>query len=342
MPTLHIYNPEHDLALANGSENYTPSARVRSMRKELSLIPALFAAKGDFILLLDPHPLPTPASDLTETLLTHSQQKELKIISPKDLPKLDYTDLHISPWGWDHSLVATLRRAGVPPTTLPTKEWLDQLRNLSHRRTAIKFLNRLAKVTAAPITPATEILTLDEAEDFILSHSQSVFKAPWSSSGHGIQFATPVEAPVILPWIKGIIREQGSVMAEPMYQRNIDWATEWCITPDGPQFLGFSLFRISGRGKYHGNILLPQQKIIDTLLRASARRCDREGLCEIIYEQKLAIAEIIAPTYQGPLGIDLLTTTDGVINPCVEINLRNTMGHASLLLPSAHSQNILL
>ena len=42
--------------------------------------------------------------------------------------------------------------------------------------------------------------------------------------------------------------------------------------------------------------------------------------------QRDAIAEVVAPGYSGPLGIDMLATGDGRINPCVEMNLRMTMG----------------
>ena len=48
---LFVFNPEHDLALAVGSGSYTPPAEVIKLRKEKSLLPALFADNGDFVLL---------------------------------------------------------------------------------------------------------------------------------------------------------------------------------------------------------------------------------------------------------------------------------------------------
>ena len=43
-----------------------------------------------------------------------------------------------------------------------------------------------------------------------------------------------------------------------------------------------------------------------------------------------AIEQLIAHSYSGPLGIDMLVTESGAINPCVEINLRRTMGMEQL------------
>ena len=370
MPTLFIYNPEHDLALANGSENYTPSAKIRAMRQSMALLPAVLAAEGDAILLLDPPPAPSPQAPVprlkAERRLSTvprlkadglaqpeeqaqplpeadpgapyraiAEDKKLRILTPAQLRNISFTDLRISPWGWNPTIVATLRRAGVPDTLLPSKEALDSLRSLSHRRTAIRLLRELAKITPQEIKLPVEIMSETEAAAFIEANRDTVFKAPWSSSGHGIQFVTPHEAPVILPWIKGVIREQGSVIAEPRYERSIDWATEWNLADGKARFLGFSLFRISGRGKYHGNIMASQREIIDIILRNSMGRYTREDLCEIIYQQQVVLEKNILPTYQGPLGIDMLTTATGAIHPCVELNLRNTMGHIALHLTQA-------
>ena len=48
---LFIFNPEHDLALAVGDGPYTPPAEVVKIRKELALLPALFAGNSDFIII---------------------------------------------------------------------------------------------------------------------------------------------------------------------------------------------------------------------------------------------------------------------------------------------------
>ena len=50
---------------------------------------------------------------------------------------------------------------------------------------------------------------------------------------------------------------------------------------------------------------------------------------------------LIAPHYDGPLGVDMMLyrNTDGTIalNPCVEVNLRMTMGMITAAMGSRHA-----
>ena len=48
---LYIFNPDTDLALANNSENYIPSARVKQMERELAMLPMWYAEQGSNILI---------------------------------------------------------------------------------------------------------------------------------------------------------------------------------------------------------------------------------------------------------------------------------------------------
>ena len=45
--TLHIFNPEHDLALASNLKNFTSPHAGRQLRHDLAWIPALWAEKGE-------------------------------------------------------------------------------------------------------------------------------------------------------------------------------------------------------------------------------------------------------------------------------------------------------
>jgi len=51
--TLHIFNPEHDIALAQNNSNYTPSNAVLQIRNDLAFIPYIWANQGDLILVND-------------------------------------------------------------------------------------------------------------------------------------------------------------------------------------------------------------------------------------------------------------------------------------------------
>ena len=50
---LHIFNPEHDLALASNLRQFTAPHAGRQLRSDLSFIPALWADEGDLVLVDD-------------------------------------------------------------------------------------------------------------------------------------------------------------------------------------------------------------------------------------------------------------------------------------------------
>ena len=49
--TLHIFNPEHDIALASGLANFTAPHAGRQLRHDLGFLPALWASEGDIIMV---------------------------------------------------------------------------------------------------------------------------------------------------------------------------------------------------------------------------------------------------------------------------------------------------
>ena len=49
--TLHIFNPEHDIALASNLSNFTAPHAGRQLRNDLGFLPALWAQEGDQILV---------------------------------------------------------------------------------------------------------------------------------------------------------------------------------------------------------------------------------------------------------------------------------------------------
>ena len=47
--TLHIFNPENDMALADGGSGYTAPATIRQMRDELHWLPLWWAKDDDLV-----------------------------------------------------------------------------------------------------------------------------------------------------------------------------------------------------------------------------------------------------------------------------------------------------
>ena len=47
MSVLYLFNPENDLALANGGKNYTPPPLARTIARDLSTLPLWYATEGE-------------------------------------------------------------------------------------------------------------------------------------------------------------------------------------------------------------------------------------------------------------------------------------------------------
>ncbi len=318
MRKIHIFNPESDYALAAGREYYTPPGQVVELRRRLSLTPAVYASPGDIILLLD-RDLDIDSLDGRSIALT----KHLTIITRDFLAtNLDKREKFVAePWGWNYTIRQQLSDVSDRIINYPSLERIERLRELSHRRTTIDFLRHISPLLAPEIQLPMEMTEPQECVDAFRQNNYLFFKAPWSSSGRGVLSTEGLDETRITPWLTGIIRRQGSVIMEKGYRRLLDFATEWFCTEGKVDFLGFSIFEVSKQGRYQGNVEGSNEELEEKIRRVSSK-WDRRYLDL----QREAIELLIAPEYDGPLGIDMLITDEGNIHPCVEINLRHTMG----------------
>lgn len=323
MNRAHSFNPEHDYALASGRETFTPPAQIVTLRKSMALLPALWASQGDAILLADFF-----SDEEIADFKNRPEILEKGLILIKQGEKTD-SDFIPSPWGWDHTVARRFLAAGIPAESLPSPEWIDSLRQLSHRSTAAEFcrlLNETPYGKQHHQPPAEEFHDAEEAIKWWINHPGAFFKAPWSSSGRGVLDSDSTTPDKVAQWIKGIIRRQGSVMAEERFDKQQDFATEWNVSENGADFAGFSLFHTDSRGHYLGNETFPSSELGRRIKEKAPGFSD-----ELIFTQKSIINSLIAPHYHGPLGIDMMSNSAGEMRLCVEINLRMTMGHVTLL-----------
>ena len=282
-------------------------------------MPAIYAGNSDFILIPD-----DVSNSETHTLPYHDlvEAKKINLIHKINLPKIVPYINKVIPWGWDAAINHTLEENGIPSSLLKNKEEIENIRRLSHRRIVIPFRKRVAEILGeSPKYLPKELFETSQVEEYLDVHPKAFFKAPWSSSGRGIVVSDHISRKGLLEWAHGIIRRQGSILVEPAWSRSLDFASEWIIENGEAEFIGYSVFETSSRGKYHGNIRASQETLSD-MIRLNAPKFSPD----LIKAQTLALKEIIVPYYEGPLGIDMLADTSGSINPCVEINLRLTMG----------------
>ncbi|MDE5877651.1 MAG: hypothetical protein K2H47_09195 [Muribaculaceae bacterium] len=324
---LLIFNPDTDYALASGSPFFTPPARVIELRRSMALFPLTYALPGDYLLLLDAENIDFYSDNAGFSL----NEVTAKGVTPVTLS--DVADSlrsmprpFILPWGWNPSLCRLLVEAGVDASLLPDSNQLSDLRRLSHRRLTISFNKAMQYcIPTLDFELPSEITSEEDAVRYWYSHSGCYFKSPWSSSGRGIMATADLEERHIRPWVRGMIRRQGSIMAEPGVKRSLDFASEWVCKSGHAHFVGLSVFVTSSRGKYKYNLTESQPRLHALISQA----CPTFG-SSIIEAQRHTLNQLVAPSYTGPLGIDMLTSTDGQLRPCVELNLRLTMGMATL------------
>lgn len=300
--TVHIYNPSHDEALACDLVNYCPSAAARHTAGAFWDVARHWATPGDFILHLPP-------------------DGSLRGVAVPEWSEVE----RIEPWGWDRHIVGVLRRLGAPDRLLPTDAQLDTIRRLSSRQTAVRMLEVLrseplpAGVIAADSRWCT---TADSVAVAIAAFGGiAMLKQPWSCSGRGVWRS---DAHVADSRIAKTLREQGAVEVEPLYTRIADFAMEfWSDGEDRVRYEGLSLFATHEGGGYAGNVVAPQPQLIDRL------GVDPSLLALLSARLEAVLGDLLAADYRGPLGVDMMLTPDG-IHPCIEVNLRNTMGRVAL------------
>ena len=192
-----------------------------------------------------------------------------------------------------------------------------------------------------PSNTVGEAKYIDDASG--LSYSEGhpvVWKAPWSSSGRGIRYIHDRQQfERNLSWARRVIAQQKGIMVEPYYQKVCDFAmefeamTDWSRAPFVHEvvYKGLSLFTTKN-GAYTGNVI-------------ATERAKREILSKYIPENVLEIlknkiVELMKPVaediYHGPFGVDMMIVSEGgklAVHPCVELNLRRTMGHVALSIP---------
>ena len=324
MATLYIFNPEHDIALASNLSNFTAPHAGRKLRADLGFLPALWAGEDDYILV----------ENVDQAVKAWGRLRARTGSGPRhfiDKNQLTHININkVEPWGWDLALQSFLLRYGVE--NVPSEEAIEVIRDLSHRKQAVNLLSELQM----PGTTGYSICVNNMSEVFnILSeYGHIVVKAPWSSSGRGVRFIDGEFSDSQQRWVQNVIEKQGSVVLEPYYHKVKDFGMEFESDGKGQiKYLGLSLFHTKN-GAYTGNLIASEEekeKILSNYISADLLKIIREIICD-------KLGALYANKYQGSFGIDMMVVAtdekDGfLLHPCVEINLRRTMGHVALSIP---------
>lgn len=327
MANTYIFNPDNDLALANGDANYLPPLSARRMAIDLAFLPSWYADEGDTVLL--------PNSDALYYWSRTSTNREFFT----DIKWITQTEeaphQPLVPWGWNPALVKQMKRLGIPDEYLPTSEEMHTLRRLSGRQTSAIVLERLMRELSEkyPLTGESVVcVTEEEISRQVKAHPATMLKAPWSSSGKGLRRGQGEYAPPLSGWCARTLAQQGAVMVEPLYRKVRDFAMEFYSQGDGSplSFVGYSRFVTDANGSYEGNLLMTDEAIECEL----SAHVPREALYAVRTMLQGLIAEHISTHYRGYVGVDMMICLvkrenqkwEMRLHPCVEINLRMNMG----------------
>lgn len=330
--TLHVFNPSHDEALAANSPHYYPSAAARQTARAYAHLPACWAEAGDAVWVGDHLPEGNPLFDEEKE---KAAAKGINFLTTHQLtPTLWEKVEKIAPWGWDLLLRQKLKKAGAPPHLLPTDEQIDTIRYLSSRTTTATLLpllrHDLHERDIDTIGVSRIAKSIETAEEWAVEWNGAYIKSLWSCSGRGVfRYTLPANASA-KGRLKKLIATHGAVEAEPIYNAVRDFALEFEMRSDKCYYLGLSVFGTHHSGQYLGNLILPQEKLHSLLTPYIIGADQLNTIAEVCCER---LAHLLRGKYEGPVGIDMMYAEhEGrtLLHPCIEVNLRRTMGMAAL------------
>lgn len=363
--TLHYFNPWHDEALAARDAHCQPPLAARRLAADLACLPLWWAQPGDLVVAWD-----TPSADNggTGRLTENPNRLTEKTVSPParhgrqgvwaprpmvgrvgltgdGLPALSgLTPLdgsadavralrgvgRVDPWGWDAHTASQLRAWGVAPGLLPSSARLDTLRSLSSRHTAVGLLRALRDAGPAYAGDALWCTSEAEVSRAVEALPRTMLKAPWSGSGRGLRRGFGRYEPPLDGWVRRVLSRQGAVVVEPFFDRLADMAFEYELHPGGRvEFLGGSFFTTDATGRYTGSLVTPPDVLLAHMGRAVGTAVVERAAADVG-----TLLPAVLPGYAGPVGVDLMAVDgrDGrpALHPCVEVNVRRTMGRVAL------------
>ena len=238
---LFVFNPEHDLCLANGNMHYVPpeSARIFAhVGKEVMRI-----VYGDDAVVV--------AADEYSAWREHGG-----------------ADDTVVPWGWNTCLKQMLLRQGASEEHLLSDDRIEKIRQLQNR------------TTIAPLQPHARTATsVEETKSWISYFGSAVLKAPWSGSGWGVRRVCGTLSDQDISWLKKILNTQHAVVVEKEYERKDDFAFEFKATSGNVEMAGLSLFSTQN-GRYRYNWLLYDDEIRVRLEKQKELMCVENTLLQ--------------------------------------------------------------
>ena len=204
--TLCVFNPEHDLCLANGDPNYVPPASALDFARHSAGVMRIIY--GDEVVAI-------AADGYVDWRHNNPDADVEKVIA----------------WGWDSRLCRQLYKQGMEKELMPSDDKIELLRRMQHRSTIL------------PLQPdCRAVTTVDEMQALLGVSDDWVMKAPWSGAGRGLRWVHGELSLLDCDWLRKTVAAQHCVIAEPRRDVVADIAFEYIDS----RFVGYSFFRTGG------------------------------------------------------------------------------------------------
>jgi len=346
---IHYFNPGHETAVLNASKYYQLPRMVAKMQEDLALLPVWYASPEDYVFVRHE--------------IQGTRQKMKSVLSP--------CTLYLSPnspvefWGISPQVIhyfETLSKQYDLQLQIP--KWKEEYRFLGSRFAAQKALTSLME--AVPEIDKSILpqfySDLEEIEKVVHNvslraqrsgdpqspiQSQGIagrarnnsllLKSPYSSSGRGLLWLSPGKLPQSEKQIiSGMLKKQSQVSLEKALDKRLDFSMHFEITREKKtHFIGYSVFQTNAKGAYESSLLANQE----TLEKQITVLIDKHLLQKVQKTLTGILHEMYAPHYIGNLGVDMLVYSSENqfrLHPCVEINMRKSMGYLAIRLFENH------
>lgn len=341
LPDIYYFNPTCEYAVANGHTSWQPNLLLQKMEEDLGTLPLYFAQPKDVVLV---RKLPPP--EFSETLKKASVGVPEFYDVSRELSESSFLQAprnRILPWGWSpaaHRLLNPLKQTSSEKfKQSPVATWKDEYRDIYSKKFALDILIKILpllppELVTEPGQVPQICKTKQQIEALLGEWGALMVKAPWSSSGRGLQRVTKTPVvPKVWDKLLGIINDQGYAVVEPYLDKVLDMSLQFRLVNGEISFIGISRFFTDEKGQYQGNYLNGWPHFIGREETEFA-----ESVTGILVPHLTSILEksILSKYYEGNFGVDTLIFRDKKgdlrINPCLEINVKHTMGLLSLQL----------
>lgn len=312
---LYLFNPDTDMALANGGKNYLPPNSAHRMAVDLAVLPMWYAETGDGVLAASAY------NDAFVMRMGKLFDKDVRLVTEPEVQ--EYNDAIPMSWGWNASVCRYWRQKGIPSSALPSEDELRRLRQMASREQVSVCLEALCHIPSC-YGESVNLYSTKDCQTYVERYNRTVLKAPWSGSGRGLLWCNGCYNESVAGWCNKVLYRQGCVVAAPVYNKVEDFAMEFQSDGKGHfVFIGYSLFQTNVRGAYMGNFLLSDCNFEEWMKQYVS--------VDILHQVKVGVQKILAhyfADYRGILGVDMMVCRSEryFIHPCVEINLRMNMG----------------